>query len=878
MQGVLPEAGHALTRATTWVADHEPWLVLLAVPPLLLPEFLAPLLPAAGAFLLFLLASRVATRRTLRCGGRLDLALLILLIMLPVSLWASSDPGRSFPKLTTTIAGMFLFWSLGTGLRERADLRAGSIILALSGAGLAVAGFIGTDWPSSKVLYLSGIYDRLPRLMLNLPRATRGRFDPNEVAGALVMLIPVVLAMLLAVWTRPRDDSPISVASMLPGKHWPAILKRPGLLVAALTLTLAAMLFVFLLTQSRGALVALSIAILVCFVLRDRRVMLAVLAVIIIGFAWDASAGPHAAEHVTSALITAHGSLADRLSAALEAANSVARVGSGSTATATGRVEMWRNALQAISDYPLTGIGFHTFPAVSWANYVYTTVSPAWNMTHAHNAYLQAGVDFGVAGLLAFLLLVGSLIYRGLRLLVQRPPAFEQWLACGVLGGLAGHLAHSMVDVAGRPLGDKPGIIFWAMTGLLVAACRLQMDEASASALPAKPVNKQAVIAALLLLVAGAWAFTAGPLLPITRLDLGALALDQARLRSGLSDGERVALLDRAQNMLNGALPWKADTVNLRLGLLMNERGLADQAQQYWAKTPLAFPFLLAQGDAQWTLGHVGPARAYFLDAAAIDPGSSRAQYRLGTIAARERRPDDALSAFRNAIALDNYDGALVEKSRTYAGIGSILSGQKHWAEAVDAFQQAQAISPSFGAQAELARALYSRDGNAQAAEAYLRSAMRTTPGQIEPYLGLIDILEADERPDEALAVARDASNRFPDYTQPLMALGRLDMQRQAYAEARVMFRRALVIRPKLVDAQEWLGRLALAQQKPAEAIAAFNEAIQLAPDQAGYYILLGDAQRMAGQLSEAGASYRRALEIDPGNAQAERALEGLSK
>ena len=138
---------------------------------------------------------------------------------------------------------------------------------------------------------------------------------------------------------------------------------------------------------------------------------------------------------------------------------------------------MWSNALRAIADYPFTGAGLHTFPAISWANYGYSGISPVWNMTHAHNAYLQVGVDLGVGGLIGFLALVGVLFWRGLRLLRNAAGRFEGWLACGVLAGVAGHLVHSLVDVAARPLGNKPGIIFWLMAGLLLAADRLALPQ-----------------------------------------------------------------------------------------------------------------------------------------------------------------------------------------------------------------------------------------------------------------------------------------------------------------------------------------------------------------------------------------------------------------
>ena len=132
-------------KTLAWVADREPWLVLLAVPLMLLPEYLAPLLPLAWVLLGCLICCRLALRRSLRLHSPLEIAVVALLVMLPISVWVSSDTARSLLKLTTSLGGLSLFWSIATSVRNKHDVRSASIVLAMAAAALAVLGLIGTE-------------------------------------------------------------------------------------------------------------------------------------------------------------------------------------------------------------------------------------------------------------------------------------------------------------------------------------------------------------------------------------------------------------------------------------------------------------------------------------------------------------------------------------------------------------------------------------------------------------------------------------------------------------------------------------------------------------------------------------------------------------
>src|SRR5262249_45371462 len=142
----------------------------------------------------------------------------------------------------------------------------------------------------------------------------------------------------------------------------------------------------------------------------------------------------------------------------------------GSTLSLQARVEIWSRALLMLQDFPFTGIGLNTFPVVLQALYPPFLTGPDETIPHAHNLFLQTGVDLGIPGLLAFLWILG-LVWRcwlrawrtderaraaqGVGLLsaatdwISRPAALA-----GVLAGITGHLVFGLTDAV--TLGAKP--------------------------------------------------------------------------------------------------------------------------------------------------------------------------------------------------------------------------------------------------------------------------------------------------------------------------------------------------------------------------------------------------------------------------------------
>ena len=109
-----------------------------------------------------------------------------------------------------------------------------------------------------------------------------------------------------------------------------------------------------------------------------------------------------------------------------------------------GRVEVWRDTVTMIRDFPLTGVGLDNY---RHAFHKYNRVPRNVIYDHAHNDYLEFISEWGIP---AGLLLIGSVVVifgRGLRayLRVEDNPTLQAMLL-GTTGGIFSLLLHSFTD------------------------------------------------------------------------------------------------------------------------------------------------------------------------------------------------------------------------------------------------------------------------------------------------------------------------------------------------------------------------------------------------------------------------------------------------
>jgi hypothetical protein len=168
------------------------WIALLVLSPLfVLPPVGNPLLT-----LVLLLPLVWITSRPLLPLTELNGSLLLLALAVLVSLTASFDILFSAPKVLGVVFGIAVFFAIVRSIRDQTSLDFFVRALSVAGGALAILGLLGTDW-IHKVVVLRSITARLPAVIRGVPGQAEG-FQPNAIAGALVMFLPLQFALTVS--------------------------------------------------------------------------------------------------------------------------------------------------------------------------------------------------------------------------------------------------------------------------------------------------------------------------------------------------------------------------------------------------------------------------------------------------------------------------------------------------------------------------------------------------------------------------------------------------------------------------------------------------------------------------------------------------------
>jgi putative inorganic carbon (HCO3(-)) transporter len=427
------------SRPRSWlrrVVWCEPfWVVaiglLLLLPPRFLPASLGNLIDVGrpGLVLLLLLGwpvRRIAyghfTRRT-----PLDWPLAILILWLPVNLSASADRALSWEAAAYLLFGIALYFALLNWPPAQRRPQILAWLLLMLGTGLALATPLLSELAIGKLFRIQPLELFFQQVASQVP----GNVNANRVAGTLVLITPLAFALFLR-W----DWS---------SRRWqPALCGLSALL----------MLVVLVMTQSRNAYLAIAIATALVLLLRWPRLLIILPIVLLIG-----------------AIAVWRIGLPSILDAFLAG---------GALSGLDVRLELWSRAWYALNDFAFTGIGLGTFEKVIPVMYPLFSVGPDVQITHAHNLFLQVGLDLGVPGLVAYLALCLNALFMLGKALRERASALDWALAAGTLGGLVAMLVHGLFDA---PVwGVKPAFVPWLLIALsmlvgLRAAERWQLDE-----------------------------------------------------------------------------------------------------------------------------------------------------------------------------------------------------------------------------------------------------------------------------------------------------------------------------------------------------------------------------------------------------------------
>jgi putative inorganic carbon (HCO3(-)) transporter len=381
------------------------------------------------------MARKCITRRT-----PFDVLILILLLTLPASLYASTDFSVSLPKLTGIFLGAAIFYAVANTMTTWEHVAQLSALLILTAVGVAGFSLFGTNWGTTKFPLISRLYEILPTYNLNLTRT--GGFNANQVGGTLILFIPLNFTLLPPVFFARGRQVAHEVSGLT---RWSQ--NHRYIVITLLIISLLLMISTLVLTQSRSALFGLSVALLLLISLRNRWAAIALVALMVLALVGVWWAGP-----------TEVGRLL------LDAGDGKSPVG---TLNFAGRQEVWSRAVYILQDFPYTGVGLGMFEQVTHVLYPFFLIGPDAVVVHAHNVFLQVGVDLGLPGLVAYVGLITASCAVAWWASRRAPTPHGRAIALGLLGGLVAYHVYGLTDA--MTLGAKPGAGLWFMLGLVAA-------------------------------------------------------------------------------------------------------------------------------------------------------------------------------------------------------------------------------------------------------------------------------------------------------------------------------------------------------------------------------------------------------------------------
>ena len=421
----------AYWQRVKWV---EGLILLAAAPFLLFPERFILL---TALFLILLatlwLAPLLAVRSPLIPSTPFNAALCVFGLALCIAILVTSDPDLTLSKATGLILGLGVWRYLVLAIRQRTQVGWAMAAYLAIGLGFIAFGLLNADWVLKSSSQVS-----LPALSAASSDANNGGIHPNQIAGTITLVLPLLAALLI---------SSISQAGQRPG------LVRWALLLATLSCSTA-----LLLTRSRsgwaGVLGGLIVLLLLWGLTMDpspnrRLVRLSAAGVITLLLLLLTALGPQRLQQMW-----------------LDPPQETAV---GSFSTLNFRQDLWPWAVQAIGDFPYTGIGLGSFREAGRRLYP-LPISPTFDFAHAHNVFLQTALDVGIPGLIAYIAL----------LLVSTTAAWQtakkhralRAASVGLLSSLAAFHIYGLADALA--LGSKPAVLLWAVFGLLAVMVRLR--------------------------------------------------------------------------------------------------------------------------------------------------------------------------------------------------------------------------------------------------------------------------------------------------------------------------------------------------------------------------------------------------------------------
>ena len=322
-----------------------------------------------------------------------DWPILMMVLLLPVNIWATADLGTTLPQVLRLLTGIGLYYTVINWSESTHRIRWLVRGIWLASLILSLYAFISVEWTSAKFTFIP------PSLYGQFQILVSDTTHPNVMAGTLAILLPISLNLIIFGGLR---------------RHW--------LDISLATISTLMAMLVMVLTQSRGGILALVLIMALIILLRWKRGWIIISGLTILIIALIVWLGPDRVVNVLFANSTLGG--------------------------IDGRLEVWSRALYIIQDFPITGVGIGTYTHVVDLIYPFFSYAPG-TIVHAHNLFFQIAVDLGIAGLISWLSIWALISVTAFYIYKRARKDHDDWflgLSVGLLCSQVALVAHGLMD------------------------------------------------------------------------------------------------------------------------------------------------------------------------------------------------------------------------------------------------------------------------------------------------------------------------------------------------------------------------------------------------------------------------------------------------
>ena len=267
----------------------------------------------------------------------------------------------------------------------------------------------------------------------------------------------------------------------------------------------------------------------------------------------------------------------------------------------------------------------------------------------------------------------------------------------------------------------------------------------------------------------------------------------------------------------------------------------------------------IARGSAEVQTGNTQAARQDFIAARDLAPKDPDAYVNLAVVSLLEKKPDEAISSYENALSVDPVNFAAL------SGLVELYTRQKQADKAHARIDQVLGSYPNNASLHFLKAQIFGLEQNAGGAEGELRKTLELDPNYIAARSSLGALFVNSKQPDRALAEYKQIVDLRPDNAATYTLIGMLEDARKNYDDAADNYRKALLQDQNSAIAANNLAWLYAEQGKGNldEAVRLAQSVVQRNPTIAGFADTLGWVYYKKGLFAAATEQLRKAVSLD---------------